>query len=145
MAESGQSRGLNRDSRASRSHCARSLSLTRAGTWRLKTTYKSPRPPPPCGSPWPRTRSFCPFCPPAATFAGHVAAKGNRADRAIQCLFQCHHDVGFDVLPALGMVAIAETGAASSAAHRAEELLEKIAKTRAAEVKLGIDERLFLC
>src|SRR6058998_1733326 len=62
MAKSGQSRGLNRDSRASRSHCVRSLSLTRVGTWTRRTTYKSPRPPPPFGNPWLRTRSFWPFC-----------------------------------------------------------------------------------
>ena len=37
---------------------------------------------------------------------------------------------------------LAETGTTSPAAHRTEELLEKIAKTRAAELKVGIHERL---
>src|SRR5207247_3666207 len=86
------------------------------------------------------------FAAPTATLADHVAAKRNRTDRAVQRFFQCHHDVGFHVLSALGMFlkAIAETGAASPAAHRTEELLEKIAETGAAELKLGIHERLLV-
>src|SRR2546426_904308 len=124
VAESGQSRGLNRDSRASRSHCARSLSLTRVGTWTRRTTYKSPRPrfaasrqsellsfaharrnfhliifelrrlPAAAAL---RTSPVIDFAAPAATRAGHIAAKRNRTDRALQRFFQRHHDVGFHV------------------------------------------------
>src|SRR5439155_12668844 len=91
-----------------------------------------------------RTRPVIDFAAPAATLAGDVAAKRDRTDRALQRFFQRHHDVGFHVLPALGIFpkVIAETGTTSPAAHRTEELLEKIAKTRAAELKVGIHERL---
>ena len=82
---------------------------------------------------------------PPTTLAGHVAAKRDGTNRAIQGLFQRHHDVGFNVLAALGffLVMIAETGAASPAAHRTEELFEEIAESCAAKMKLRIHGRLF--
>src|SRR5262249_40837884 len=60
-----RSRGLNRDSAASRSTSSLSFSVGFGGVTIFNLTYSSPRPPPLRLSPWPRSRSRWPPCAPA--------------------------------------------------------------------------------
>src|SRR5262245_45143893 len=60
-----RSRGLNRDSAASRSNNSLSFSVGLGGVTIFNLTYSSPRPPPLRLGPWPRSRSRWPPCAPA--------------------------------------------------------------------------------
>src|SRR5262249_29105654 len=60
-----RSRGLNRDSAASRSNNSLSLSVSSGGVTIFSLTYSSPRPPPLRLRPWPRSRSRWPPRAPA--------------------------------------------------------------------------------
>src|SRR5437867_4425413 len=85
-----------------------------------------------------RTHTTVPFAGATAIVAGHAVFDGNGPLRAFHSLLEGHHDVAFDVFPALRQV-IANVAAAKApcpAASRAKQLLEEVTEPGATEMKL---------